>query len=56
MLEEAIRAGDCLAMLVEHFHSRGKMREAYGCLKEFEQRRINPQPYVDSQILKVRNA
>ena len=51
MLEEAIRAGDCLAMLVEHYHSRGKMREAYACVKDFEKRRINPAPYVDSDVL-----
>eukprot|EP00606_Chrysophyceae_sp_TOSAG23-5_P000414 GSChrysophyteH2.ASY1.ANO1.1513.1 assembled CDS len=51
MLEEAIRAGDCLAMLVEHYHSRGKMREAYACVKDFEKRRINPAPYVDSDML-----
>jgi hypothetical protein len=30
-LEEAIRAGDCLAMLVEYFHSQRKMDEAYRC-------------------------
>ena len=47
LLEEAIRAGDCLAMLVEHFYSRGKMREAYACLKDFETRRIAAGPYVD---------
>jgi intraflagellar transport protein 140 len=51
MLEEAIRAGDCLAMLVEHYHSRGKMREAFACLNDFDTRRINPAPYVDAEIL-----
>ena len=50
-LEEAIRAGDCLAMLIEHFHARNKLREAYGCIQEMEQRKIPPQPYVDSEIL-----
>eukprot|EP00605_Chrysophyceae_sp_TOSAG23-4_P001489 GSChrysophyteH1.ASY1.ANO1.1626.1 assembled CDS len=51
LLDEAIRTGDCLAMLVEHYHSRGKMREASACLRDFENRRINPGPYVDAGIL-----
>ena len=50
-LEEAVRAGDCLALLVEHFHARGKLREAYGCILEMEQRKIPPQPYVDADVL-----
>jgi len=50
-LEEAVRAGDCLALLVEHFHTRGKLREAYGCVLEMEQRKIPPQPYVDAEVL-----
>lgn len=50
-LEDAIRAGDCLAMLIEHFHSRNKLKEAYACIQEMEQRKIPPQPYVDAEIL-----
>jgi pentatricopeptide repeat protein len=53
MLEEAIRAGDCIAMLVEHFYERGQMREAYTYLKEMEDRNIQPHPYIDAEILNV---
>ena len=51
MLEEAIRAGDCLAMLVEYFHGTGRMQEAYTHLKDMESRNIALHPYVDAQIL-----
>ena len=51
MLEEAIRAGDCLAMLVEYFHGVGRMQEAYVHLKGMESRNIALHPYVDAQIL-----
>ena len=53
LLEEAIRAGDCLAMLTEHYHGRGKMREAYACIREFENRNIAPHPFVNSEMLKA---
>lgn len=53
MLEEAIRAGDCLAMLVEHFYDCGKMREAYNYLKEMEDRKIALHPYVDAEVLEA---
>jgi hypothetical protein len=51
MLEEAIRAGDCLAMLVEYFHGAGRMQEAYDHLQDMESRNIALHPYVDAQIL-----
>ena len=51
MLEEAIRAGDCLAMLVEYFHGTGRMQEAYTHLQDMESRNIALHPYVDAQIL-----
>lgn len=51
MLEEAIRAGDCLAMLIDYFHSKGRMREAYAYIQEMEERRIPINPYVDAVIL-----
>lgn len=51
MLEEAIRAGDCLAMLVEYFHDSGRMRDAYTYIKEMESRKIALHPYVDGEIL-----
>ncbi len=51
LLEEAIRAGDCLAMLTEHYHGRGKMREAYACIREFENRNIAPHPFLNAEML-----
>ena len=51
MLEEAIRAGDCLAMLVEHYHGAGRMQDAYEHLRDMESRGIALHPYVDAQIL-----
>ena len=32
-LEEAIRAGDCLAMLVEYYHANKQYQEAYQYLQ-----------------------
>ncbi len=51
LLEEAVRAGDCLAMLIENFHSRGRMREAYAYLQEMDERRIPIRPYIDQTII-----
>lgn len=51
MLEEAIRAGDCVAMLVEHFHSKGRMRDAYAYIQDMEERRNPVHPYIDAAIL-----
>jgi hypothetical protein len=51
MVEEAIRVGDCLAMMVEFYHGRGKMRDAFSCLKEFEHRRLPPEPYLNRGML-----
>lgn len=50
-MEEAIRAGDCLAMLVEHYHDLGQMNEAYNYIKEMEDRKIALHPYVDAEVL-----
>lgn len=49
-LEEAIRAGDCLAMLVEYYHGQRRMEDAYQYLQEMEQRRIQPHPYLDAEV------
>lgn len=53
LLEEAIRAGDCLAMLVEHFFDRGQMHDAHNYLKEMEDRKIALHPYVDADVLEA---
>jgi intraflagellar transport protein 140 len=50
-VEEAIRIGDCLAMLVEFFHAAGKMREAYGYMKQMSDRNILLHPYIDASII-----
>jgi hypothetical protein len=49
-LEEAIRAGDCLAMLVEYYHGAKQMNEAYNYLQEMESRRIQLHPYLDAEV------
>lgn len=51
LLEEAVRAGDVLAMLVEYFHLIGKLKEAYVYLQEMEERRIQVHPYIDAEII-----
>jgi hypothetical protein len=51
MLEEAVRAGDCLAMLVEHFHDAGDLRGAYRYIQEMEGRGIAVHPYIDAEVL-----
>lgn len=50
-VEEAIRIGDCLAMLVEFFHAAGKMKEAYGYMKQMTDRNILLHPYIDASII-----
>ena len=51
LLEDVIRAGDCLVMLVVYFHGAGRMYEAYVHLQDMEVRSIALHPYVDAQIL-----
>lgn len=51
LLEEAVRSGDCLSMLIEYFYSKGKMRDAYTYIQEMDSRRIPINPYIDSKIL-----
>jgi len=50
-LEEAIRAGDCLAMLVEHYYAQKQMQDAYTYLQDMESRNIQLHPYVDAEII-----
>ena len=50
-LEDAIRIGDCLAMLVEFFHANGKMREAFGYMKQMTDKNIQLNPYLDATII-----
>jgi intraflagellar transport protein 140 len=50
-VEEAIRVGDCLAMLVEFFHAAGRMKEAYNYMKQMTDRNILLHPYIDASII-----
>jgi intraflagellar transport protein 140 len=50
-LEEAVRAGDCLALLVEYFHGVGQLPEAYKYLREMESRNIALQPYLEPPVI-----
>ena len=51
LFSRAIRAGDCLAMLVEFFYSNRQMEEAYKYLQEMEDRRIQLHPYLDADVI-----
>ena len=51
LLEDAIRSGDCLAMLVEYYHGSGNMKEAFVYVREMESRNIALNPYVDAQVM-----
>ena len=46
-----MRAGDCLALLVEHFYDAGNTKEALHYLKEMKIRKIALNPYIDADIL-----
>lgn len=53
MVEDAIRAGDCYALLIEHSYSTGNYQDAYQYIKEMKERNIQVQPYVDREILEA---
>lgn len=50
-LDLAIRVGDCLAMLVEHFHSAGNMKLSYQYMLDMKERGILLDPYIDAEVL-----
>ena len=54
-LEEAVRVGDCLAMLIEHFHGKNQHQVADKYLREMLKRNIQPQPFVDAGVLEDLN-
>jgi hypothetical protein len=43
--------GDCLGMLVEHFHQVGDMKRSYQYMVDMKERRILLHPYIDAQVL-----
>jgi hypothetical protein len=50
-LEEAVRAGDVLAVLIEHCYASRDLKEAYRHVQSMEARGIAPHAYVDADIL-----
>lgn len=50
-LDAAIRVGDCLAMLVEHFYTDGDMKKAYKYMCDMQDRRILLHPYIDADVI-----
>jgi intraflagellar transport protein 140 len=50
-IEEAIRIGDLLGMLIEFFYQQNSMQDAYHYLREMEDRKIQPFPYVEASIV-----
>ena len=50
-LEEAVRAGDCLALLVEHFYDAGDPSAALRYIREMRARKITVGTYIDADIL-----
>ena len=50
-IDDAIRVGDCLAMLVEHLHSKRDLEGAYRYMQEMESRKIAIHPYLDSAVV-----
>lgn len=53
MIEDAIRSGDCYALLIEHSYSVGNYQDSYQYIKEMKEKNIQLQPYVDREILEA---
>lgn len=51
MIEEAVRSGDCYAIIVEYFFSQNDLESAYKYILEMEDRRIPLNPYIDNVII-----
>lgn len=50
-LEEAVRAGDCYALLIEHFYSQRSYEDAHKYMQEMERRGVEIGPYIDASII-----
>jgi intraflagellar transport protein 140 len=50
IVEEAIRIGDCLSLLVETFYKRNNFAEAYHYLKELQERFDPVTAYIDEKV------
>jgi intraflagellar transport protein 140 len=51
MIEDAIRVGDCYAILIENHCHQGNYQDAYNYLKEMQERKIQIQMYVDKSMI-----
>ena len=49
--ENAIRVGDCFALLIEYYHSVGRMDEAYDLMERMKARRIVLNPYLERSMM-----
>lgn len=50
-LDDAVRVGDCMGLLIEHYHRCGQLQEAYQYLREMEERKINARHFVEHEVL-----
>jgi len=50
-VDEAIRIGDCYALLVEHYYRVGNMQDAYHYIREMEERSIQVYSYIDPPVV-----
>jgi hypothetical protein len=50
-IDDAVRMGDCLALLVEHFYDGGNLERAGHYINEMKLRKIALNPFIDAEIL-----
>jgi len=49
--ENAIRVGDCFALLIEYYHSVSRMEEAFDLMERMKSRRIVLNPYLERSMM-----
>eukprot|EP00771_Trimastix_marina_P001394 gnl/Trimastix_PCT/2467.p2 GENE.gnl/Trimastix_PCT/2467~~gnl/Trimastix_PCT/2467.p2 ORF type:complete len:464 (-),score=100.27 gnl/Trimastix_PCT/2467:197-1588(-) len=49
--DAALRVGDVYALLVQYFHERGRVQEAYQALEQMRQRGIALDPYLEERYI-----
>ena len=50
-IENAIRVGDCFALLIEYYHSVSRMDEAFDLMERMKARRIVLNPYLERTMM-----
>jgi len=50
-LDATIRVGDCLAMMVEHYHRVRKLQEAFRYIQYMNSKGIELQPYIRAEVI-----